>query len=394
MKFNREDLVNQLRERAQESYKSKDEGGKYGKYYRSPPLPEWKCSEGEHVIDILPFFAGENYPTKSHASQGKPVDPGKILYWLDVWIHSKIGVNEDNVVCPSMSYGKRCPICEDVAAESKKPANLKDEAFIKDTKAKRRSMYLIVCRDSESEENKGVQVFEVAHFYLEKHISALAKKPFGGGFRLFSNPYNGQSVYFSKSGTGMGQEWSGFQFLDRDYAISEEHLDVAAATPLADFLILLGYEELWEKYYGKPFDGSSAKSPSDSSNPDYQPKTRAPKEDPPEEAKEATTRPTRAPKEEPAKEDPPSRTTRAPKEDPPSRATRAPKEEPPEEEQPVRRTRRPLQEEPAEKEQESSAKCPGGGVFGRDIDKLSGCGPCELWDDCAIEAQRLEQEGK
>ena len=388
MKFNRQDIKKQLQERTKESYETRDDSGKYGKYYSSLPFPTWKCGEGEHVIDIVPFPAGEHYPTKSHMGRGV-VDPEKWVYWLDVWVHFNVGAGEEAVVCPAASYNERCPICEDVAQMMKRTPL--DEELIRNTKAKRRGGYLIICRDSTAEENKGLQFFEVAHYYFEKHISSQARKPFGGGFVPFSDPDDGKAVYFIKSGTGMGQEWSSHQFLDRDYVIPDEIME--KTVPLADFLNRYSYEELYEMYWGTPYkEGETPQKKAAEGAADYNPSSRAPKT----EGTSSTRSPKAEPKEEPA---PTTRARKPVQEEAPEPATRKPvQEEAQEEAPPPPRSRRPLRQEPAPEPEPEKAKsttaCPGGGNFGIDVDKLSHCGVCDIWDDCAAESQKIEEEKK
>jgi hypothetical protein len=378
MKFDRERMKQELLARAQESYESRDDGGKFGKYLSSDfPFPWWKCGEGEHVLDILLFEAGEGYPTKSHI-KGK-FDPNRYVYWLDIWVHFNIGANQDSAACPNMSFGLPCPICEDVAYLNKqKPV---DKELIDDIKAKRRSGYLIICYDSEAEERKGIQYFDAAHFYMEKHLSARARKPFGGGHVLFADPWNGKQVYFSKTGTRLNTEFTGHQFLDRDYSIHDDLL--AKIVSPADYIVRHEYDELKKMYLGS---GSSA--PTQERQQTTSVNTRSPKEEPPPQTEEDM------PPEEEVKEDPPVRTrTRQPlgQEEPP-------KEEPQKEDSPPPRARRAMPQNTTPKEepqkQQSVVDCPGKGVFGVDIDKLTACGVCDKWDDCAVESQRLENEKK
>lgn len=374
MKFNRDDLKAQLRERAQESYETKDDGGKFSPYWTGMPFPKWKCGDGEHVIDVVMFPAGENYPTKSHLKS--PPSPDKWVTWLDVWVHTNVGPNEDMVICNASSYGEPCFICEDVASlRRQKPV---DEELIKEIKAKRRAGYLIICRDSEAEERKGLQFFEVSHFHMEKELAKRARKPLGGGFILYADPWDGKSVYFRKEGKGL-DAFSEHNFIDRDYAIPDEMLE--KVQPLANFLTRLTYEEV-KKMHLSGTSGSTGDSQAEAEE-HYEPPTRAPKEEP------APTR-TRQPLK--TEEEPPTRATRATRSEPKEESEK--KEEPPKR-APRRAVREePPKEEPANKEEAGDNACPAGGKFGVDIDKLQGCMPCEIWDDCAAESQRLEEAEK
>jgi uncharacterized Zn finger protein (UPF0148 family) len=39
-------------------------------------------------------------------------------------------------------------------------------------------------------------------------------------------------------------------------------------------------------------------------------------------------------------------------------------------------------------------RCPGGGDFGLDIERLDHCGECKAWDKCSAESDRLAEERK
>ena len=79
-------------------------GFSFGDYFKDDAdIVKWKCEKGQHIIDIIPYRAGENVPHRA---------AGKMQYVLDLWIHTNVGVTEDRVVCLSRNYKKPCPICE------------------------------------------------------------------------------------------------------------------------------------------------------------------------------------------------------------------------------------------------------------------------------------------
>jgi len=351
----RKSLRDDLLKRSQESYDKKDDSGRFGNIFKTTDkrLKFWKCGEGEHTIDIIPWLSGDNYPTKNYPDVVK----GELVYVLDVWVHRGIGPDENTIVCPSRNYGKPCPICEDIN-EKRKDESFSDDS-IKDISPKRRSIYQIVCYDSSAEEEKGVQIWDVAHFFMEKHIAELAKKPRSGGFVLFADPDEGKQIYFKRKGTGQtNTEFVAHQFLDRDYTIADETLDEGIS--LDDYIEVLSYEELEKMYWGR-------RMPSRTETGDESPEPTSDRVD---------TKRRRIPKSEPTKKE----------EDSP------PWHEDTKEEAPTRRPRKPPvnKEEPKEKSS-SDTECPGGGTFGVDIEQLSHCGTCKVWDDCALKAEQLNK---
>lgn len=93
-----------LKKRTEESYASKDDSGKYRSFVStSIPLKQWKCDEGDHIIDIIPFLAGANNPNGLEKDEG--------THKVEVYAHYGVGVNENAYVCPQLTLRKPCPIC-------------------------------------------------------------------------------------------------------------------------------------------------------------------------------------------------------------------------------------------------------------------------------------------
>lgn len=246
-----------LLKRTAEAHQRMNDYGKYGKFYAGPgesQLRLWKCREGEHLIDIIPFIAGANH---------LQVDQGRPTYVVDVWVHQKVGINENDYLCLGRNYGEPCPVCEYLA--KKRLGNLtdKEEKALKSKDPKRRCLYNIVCYDSAREADKGVQIWEIAHFLFEKKILAIARQPRGGGFIPFSSPDNGKTVYFEREGSGLeNTQYLGYKFVDREEPIPDEYLE--SAYILDELLHRPDYTEVHEALYcglgGVPIEGGREKS--------------------------------------------------------------------------------------------------------------------------------------
>jgi len=252
-KANREDL----QKRSEKSYETREDSGRFKNYLREDvEFPQFKCKEGEHYIDIIPYIAGKRDPLTKE---------GKGTYVLDLWVHRGVGPNENSYVCPARNYGDPCPICEHVKELRRKDDV--DDDLLKELYPKRRVVYNVVCMDDEKEEAKGVQVWEVSHYLMEANISPLIKGGRGGGVNLFSDPDEGKSIRFEVQGSGTNTRYKGHRLDDRiysipgdktkEYTISEEILKRAYC--LDDLIIVLTYDELSEVYYGKNFEGNTSK---------------------------------------------------------------------------------------------------------------------------------------
>lgn len=210
-------IFSELDEATKKSYESKDSFGEQADYFKKGvKIKKFYPKNGEHLIDIIPFIAGKSHPT---ISEGKPA------YVLDVWVHRSVGTDGGSYVCLQKNYKQRCPICEHQRLMRKEGSYTDEE--IKNLDAKRRVMYNVLCYDSQEEISKGVQIFETSHFFMEKHLAELAKKPKGGGFIPFAHPDEGKSISWTISKKGQYGEWFGHKFVDRDEEITEDTLEEA-----------------------------------------------------------------------------------------------------------------------------------------------------------------------
>ena len=217
----------------QQSYNSRDAGGFKGIFDREKcqkyGVNFWKPQAGEHLIDILPYLSGENAPYVD----GVKAKPDSPAYVVDIYVHQRVNVNNDQYICLTKSYRKPCPICEamekgDYSAEE-----------LDEMRPKRRTIYAIMDLDATS---KGIQIWELAHWFMEKKLQYRAKRPRGGGYVNYSHAKNGKSIAFSITGSGLKKAFEGHDFIDRDGPIDEEIL--AKVPCLDDLLHIPEYDEV------------------------------------------------------------------------------------------------------------------------------------------------------
>jgi hypothetical protein len=219
------------------SYETRDSGSFKDIFDRGKcgNITFWKPVPNEHIIEILPWFAGENYPY----IQGRKLKEGTPTYLVDVYVHRNVGANDDQYICLAKSYNKPCPICEfrnsgDLSAEE-----------VEALRPKRRTVYAIWDRDAES---KGVQVWEVAHWYMEKKLQYRAKRPRGGGFINYSHAKLGRSISFTITAIGKNREYEGHDFIERESPIPEEILEKVPC--LDELLYIPEYKEVQDAFLG------------------------------------------------------------------------------------------------------------------------------------------------
>lgn len=225
-----------LKSAVQDSYASKDYGNFKGIFEPSKVsgMKFWKPQTGEHCIDILPYLAGKYNPRRP---------AGKAAYFVDVFVHRNVGPNDDQYICLAKSFNEHCPICEFRSERAKDPDATEEE--IKSLKPSRRAIYAIW---DGNDQRAGVQIWEVAHWFMENPIQAIAKKPKGGGHVDFPHPDHGKSVAFEIAAMGKNKDYKGHQFVDRDEGIPDEILE---AVPVLDELLHIPtYDEVHAAFFG------------------------------------------------------------------------------------------------------------------------------------------------
>jgi hypothetical protein len=316
----------------------------------------WKCDEGDHILDIIPYYAGPNDPD---------AEEGEFTYGLYVYEHRDVGGEEGkSYICLDRTYGEDCPICEHRRQLEKQGG---DEDLIKSLRPSKypRTIYNIISYDG-NEEAKGIQVWHTSYFLFEMHLNKLAVDPRRKGTKneniiLFADPEEGKSIAFTRQGTGINTKYLAHRFLDRDYVIEDGVIE--QANKLDELIHIPTYEELYEAYWGEPFDEEAAAERSKPKRPGKKLRTRA------EAAAE--------PEPEPEQEEPEEKPART------SRPARKPKREPEPEPEP---------EEPEEPEGPEELECPHRGEFAVDFNTLKACDDCEIWDECSEANEAMEEE--
>lgn len=222
--YDRKKMKEDLLRRAKIGYERR-EGDANTKYFDPDAKAKyWRCQptkEQPHIVDIIPWLAGKNYPTKT-----KDVSSGDWTHVLDLYVHPNVGPSKKMVVCPNLNYGDPCPICDEVR-------RLQDEEGLDwmsiPFAPSRRCSYNVIVMDNQSTEAEGIQIWEVSHGYSEKVIESLAKSPRGGGYQAFSCPDRdggGVSIAFDVANDTY-KKISGHKFVNRDYDIPDDILSKA-----------------------------------------------------------------------------------------------------------------------------------------------------------------------
>ena len=320
IKTMKEDLVNTT----QASIDRGEDTPEYGSIFIKDKIPEgvgfWKPGFGEHLIDIVPFQSAGFDPR---------TEKDRWTYLIDVWVHTNVGAMFDDFVCQVRAFKEMDPMCQYT-----KVAKLPTDQW-KKIAPKRRTAYLIWSHDSPEEEAKGIQIWEVAHWNFEKHLSKISKHPRGGAPVPFSHVIDGKSIAFEivKSGTftnDSGKEQDSKDFVGHRFVEREEEIPDEFGDKIFPLDACIKFRPTWEEQE-KAFPMAVSDIPV-------------------------------APTEDAQSDDKPIDD---------SKIKAAPLDE--------------------EKVEAAADDCPGGGTMGVDLEKLDACAKCKVWDDCSAMADDLKK---
>lgn len=269
----------------------------YATYFELDGLEQfnWKATKegNRYVLDIIPFEVIENLPWKA---KGNPPDIGDWWFNVDIHTHNSIGPNNEKVICPKHSFkngvakGDRagCPICEDLAVRQEELRDDPDrrKEIWKELKPTRRNLYNVIVRDGGEEEEKGIQVFDVAYFYFQQNIEEAIDEDDDSGVTTYWDIDEGKQIQFKVFDQGKDQapKFGAFKLKNRidpvtkkPYVISDEELD-ASVSP-QKWIKLYSYDELFEMYHQKPKAVTRAEDDDDEEEDARKPKPKKQVED-------------------------------------------------------------------------------------------------------------------
>ena len=240
MAYDRKAAMAQLQKQTRDNYQNKDTGNFTS--VLKPNLPLWKCGEGKHQLDIIPFVVGKGYP--------EAWEPKSYAYLLNIWTHYNVGANDGTYLCLNAMFKQDCPVCE-------YRKQLQDEGADKETadalKPKRYTLYNVVCYDSPAEEAKGVQIWNVSYHLMERYLLAIADA--SGELVPYADSDLGKRILFNRKGSGAkNTQYLGHVLADRvkngkKYVISDATLNKAYS--LDECVIIPTYEEVADALFGK-----------------------------------------------------------------------------------------------------------------------------------------------
>ena len=248
-----------LGRRTQQQTDTRDDNGGISRQgfmnYSSSGLKFFKLGDvgTYHDLNILPWRIGTKNHPEVVAGNAKV---GDYDYVLDLMVHTRIGPNNGDYICPKKNFGKPCPIC-DRADELWKNEDTKDDA--RSLFAKRKCVYLVQELDDKFHaKSEKPMIYETAHATFSKELQSRATSCLRGkGVVNFADPDEGKVVSFSVNEGTMGsgkkfKQAGNFEFNERTEEVSDEILE--ACPSLDTMMVIKTPEQLKAAMYGDPED--------------------------------------------------------------------------------------------------------------------------------------------
>ena len=204
----KEDLV-----RAQEEGMNIPDRQSYGSVYDRDKFPEgfqmWRCEPGKHIIDVVPFFAGPDHP---RVIRGE-IKEGSSAVNVYVWVYKNVGPMNLQIVAPFKNYSQADPIAEYISSMRGKMT----KSEYSEIAPKDRLIFLIYCRDSVEEMEKGIQGWDISPFFIKKNLESLQYDKNTGEIIPYTCLEKGMSIYFEMSSGMFTDEKTGDKRKRVDY---------------------------------------------------------------------------------------------------------------------------------------------------------------------------------
>ena len=306
-------------------------------------LPEGKeafKTKPKMLLDLLPYVVS--------VSNNPEAKKGELLDRRKYGVHRNVGIDNKSRVCPQITLGLPCPICE---ARTKLMKGSEEDRAMAPEKVKVRELYNVL---DLNDEEKGVQVWDISYHLFTKQLEEEVNNDDTGDYAGYAELKDGYTLKLRFKDKTMPDKKTGKNsepFLEVS-RIDFEKRDIYPKTILDEVndldkcLKVLSYSDLEKEFYGT----GTVKEESEDVN----------------EVEEVEEEP--APKKKTSFRD---------------KLKSKPIEEEEVEVEEVEEEPAPKKVARKSKEKEVAAdECPNGYKFGVDTDSKDECGDCPNWDAC------------
>ncbi len=164
-------------------------GGRYDTPFKDE-FDVYRPRDGDNMLRILP-----------------PTWDGHKYFGYQVWMHSWVGMNTSNYICPLKMKSKKCPIC--VAAQESHEAGEVEEA--KRMQAAEKYVFWVLDRL----EKQQLPQLWVISWTLNRDLANVVRDKKSGKLLIIDNPDVGYDISFTRTGAGLNTRYGGLA-VDRE----------------------------------------------------------------------------------------------------------------------------------------------------------------------------------
>jgi len=222
--------------------KRKRDSSGFGYLTLTKGLSIFKEEAGKMKLDIIPYIVSDTHHLDRDADNELAANLGNPWYKKPIWVHRSIGADKQSVICPSKTFGKKCPICEYREKQRAEGVEKDDQVAYPQL----RNLYVVIPVGSKKFEEK-FHIWDIANGNFQKVLDEeLAEKPENG---VFPDPEEGKtlSVRFTEETFGKNKyfETSRIDFEDRD---GYDESIMEKAPKLDDMVKIHTYKELEDMF--------------------------------------------------------------------------------------------------------------------------------------------------
>ncbi len=194
-------------------------GGDFDKYFRDD-VKVFSPAAGDNCIRIMP-----------------PTWDGPDHYGFDIWVHYKVGPDEQTYLCLKKMKNEDCPCCDERADALKDG----DEDFANELKPKQRVVVALIDRSAEKE---GPQVWAMP-WGVDKDLLSRSTDKRTGEVLALDDPHEGFDVDFKKEGAKLQTKYIGISLARRESTLGKpEWLEWIVDNPLPSLLKYFTYDHI------------------------------------------------------------------------------------------------------------------------------------------------------
>lgn len=191
--------------------------------------------EGENNVRILP--PGPSWQDYGH-------------YGYVTFTHYSVGADQGAYACPTKMAGQPCPICEERAATDES-----DDDYRRQLSPSKQVAVYVIDRDKEDE---GPKLWLMPATKIDAEILTRSTDKRTGEVLNVDDPEEGYDVTFTKSGSGLGTQYSGVDIarnatpLSDDEDQMDEWLEYVTENPIPEIIQIPDYDDLKAVFEGGP----------------------------------------------------------------------------------------------------------------------------------------------